>query len=122
MSGLEKNSSDRIGFISACLFHQALEISELNKWAEVIYEVDAPSYILDLMEFDAPLFHLSKTIGFTPVWSRTSEEENALYGIAYNRNIELFDCPISREKALECLNDNPNILKRFREEFPFLEV
>lgn len=122
MSGLEKNDSDRIGFVYACLFHQALDVSELNKWAEVNYDVDSPGYMLDLIGFDAPLFHLSKVIGFAPVWSRSSEEENALYGIAYSRKNELFDCPISRSEALKFLNDNPHILDRFKKEFPFLKI
>jgi hypothetical protein len=121
-TGLEKNNSNRIGFVSACLFHQALELSELNKWAEVSYENDLPSYMLNLMEFDAPLFHLSKVIGFVPVWNRTSEEENALYGIAYSRREKLFDCPISKAEALKILGRNSHILDRFKQEFPFLEL
>lgn len=122
MSGLEKNDSDRIGFVCACLFHQALDISELNRWAEVNYDAGYPDYMLDLIAFDAPLFHLSKVIGFAPVWNRSMEEEKALYGIAYGRKDQLFDCPISRLEALKCLNDNPHILDRFKKEFPFIKV
>jgi hypothetical protein len=122
---LFSENSETIGFVASCLFASAIDVSELHDWCVyVIGQNDVgsiPSYLLDLMDFDQPLAHLYKVIGFVPVWNHTDDEANALYGIAIQRGRELFDPPISKQSALASLKRSSAIVERFRRTFPFIK-
>ena len=91
MQGLTREDSDEIGFVVACAFSSAISLDELKQWCiDVVIKnnpVDQiPGYIFDLMDFDQPLMHVFKLIGFVPSWARIDAEDDALMGIAAHRN------------------------------------
>lgn len=122
MEGLTKDDSGRLGFVVSCLFSQALTLEEMKLWLLRVYEEpgNPPLYFIDLLDFNQPLAHIFKTIGFVPHWPHSEAAEEALYGIAYHRGHELFDCRLTREQALAQLEQHPYITAKYREEFPFI--
>jgi hypothetical protein len=122
MNGLTKNDSEQIGFATACLFAEALNIDELHQWILLILEsqADTPPYLLELLEFSGPLFKIYKIIGFVPSWPGTQDEKLALFGIAYKRGREPFQCPLTREQALAKLEEFPNVRAVFSKMFSFI--
>lgn len=123
MNGLTKEDSSTIGFVTSCLFAQALDISEFQKWVTHVLETETspvPVYFTELSGFSGPLCKIYKAIGFVPHWPFSEDEKLALVGIAYKRGHEPFDCPIDRETAAEKLKQYPHVEERFRSAFPFL--
>ena len=51
------------------------------------HEKETPRYLVDLLEFEGPLFKIYEIIGFVPSWPGTDGKKAALYGIAYKRGI-----------------------------------
>ena len=126
LPGFSSENSETIGFVFSCVFASAIDISELRDWCVyVIDQNDVESiqpYLFDLMDFDQPLAHLYKVIGFAPVWKHSDDEADALYGIAVQRGRVLYDAPVSKQSALELLRNNPLITERFRRTFPFITL
>jgi hypothetical protein len=124
-TGLDKESSDEIGFVIAALFCSALSLDELHKWCfELISSKeidDFPPYIFELADFKGPLVGVHDVIGFAPVWKHTKDDRAALYGIAAKRKIERYEWPVSPDVALKKLNERPEIERRFKATFPFIE-
>jgi len=122
VGGLTEENSERIAFVLSCLFAGAINLAELRQWAKkVLEESDAPpSYLRDLVDFNQPLFHIYNVIGFAPRSSTSDEGSIGVSGVAFKRNCQPFDHPKIREEALRKLERNPDIEKRFRSEFPFL--
>jgi hypothetical protein len=123
MNGLTQEDSSLIGFVVACYFCDAIDNNDLNKWAEYIIATrdSYPPYILDLLYFDEPRFHIYRTIGFTPSSVTNQKEDIALFGITYLRGRSHLDGP-PQEVALAKLKTSVAIQKRFRDTFPFIEV
>lgn len=126
ISNLTKQNSETIGFVIECFLASSISLDELNQWAVSVVnsmEVeDIPGYIFDLVSFDGFAMELYKVIGFVPVWSRSDEEEAALFGIAISRGKKIIDMPISSKSALESLRKNPEILEAFNKIFPFAAI
>ncbi|WP_422463837.1 MULTISPECIES: hypothetical protein [unclassified Endozoicomonas] len=126
LSSLTKDDSEAIGFVMGCLFSSSVSVEEFNKWAMMIVdkvELDQiPPFIFDLISFQGSLTDIYKTIGFTPVWKRSNEEDAALFGIAIKRGREVYDMPVSSSVALKCLENNPHIEDIFNEMFPFITI
>ena len=122
MAGLSKEDSSRIGFVVSCLFAEAINLHEFRQWVTTIYEgeTEIPTYMVDLLDFNGPLFKLSKVIGFEPHWPGTEDEELALFGITYQRDRIPFQCPLNREEAIAKLERHPSIKETFIKNFPFL--
>lgn len=126
ISGLSSENSETIGFVLSCVFASAIDVSELRAWC--VYVIDQndvesiPPYVFDLMDFDQPLVHLYKVIGFAPVWKHSDDEAGALYGIAAQRGKVIYDAVVNSEAALELLKSNPLIADKFRQTFPFLNL
>ncbi|MBW5416396.1 hypothetical protein [Pseudomonas sp. MAG002Y] len=123
MNGLTRENSSTIAFVVNCYFSDAINTEELQQWAFMVMESaeSYPDYIAELSNFDAPRFHIYNSIGFSPGRSFTKQEDEAIFGIAYLRNREVFDGP-SRHRALNSLHDNHAILTEFRNYFPFIQV
>lgn len=123
MNGLTRENSSAIAFIVNCYLSNSISTDELQHWATRIMEsAEAyPDYIVDLASFNAPRFHIYKTIGFSPSRSFKNQENEAILGITYLRNREVFDGPI-RERAIKSLHMNQAILAEFRAAFPFIQV
>ncbi len=124
MTRITKEDSRELGFVFPCLFKQAITLEEMKKWCyEVIRSHDEyPDYILDIIDFSGAIAHLYKTVGFSPHWPFAEEDKLALYGIAYKRGRDMYDCPISKKQALEELRRRPVIEKYFKEIFPFISL
>ncbi|MDN3238042.1 hypothetical protein [Pseudomonas sp. WAC2] len=123
MNGLTRESSSTIAFVVNCYFNDAINTEELQQWAFMVLESaeSYPDYITELLTFDAPRFHIYRSIGFSPSRSFTKQEDEAIFGIAYIRNRKVFDGP-SRDRALNSLHNNHVILTEFRTYFPFIHV
>lgn len=121
---ITKENSSEIGFVSACLLSNAISIEELNEWAISIAatENDYPLYIVELFDFNAPLMHLTRTIGFAPVSGLSSNQSEALSAIAPLRGRRYTNESISHESAKQLLANEPNVIQRFVLSFPQLEL
>ncbi len=121
---LTKHHSHTIGFVVSCLFHEAIDSGELNRWADhvIVTEEVYPHYIVDLTTFNSFLKEIFRIIGFTPDLSLTHDQKKALTGIAYLRGMASPYAQFSRDTALKALNTHPEILDEFKKTFPFITV
>lgn len=121
----KENNSD-LNFVLANLYSQSININEFNRWIDMIISHmptnEIPNYLFDLIDFNQPLFHISKIIGFVPDNDLSEAEQNALTGIAFLRKISLYNTDMTKERALKALEGNPHILNRYKLFFPFVEI
>jgi hypothetical protein len=129
MLRLEKNSEAiGINFVYNCLLSGAINMDEVNRWAEKVIgenEVsDLPDYIFDLIDFKGEVTDLRRLIGLFPSWKHTKEQDRAVYGIRVKRGRSLRrdDVSFNEEQALEALKKHPEVEKLFRETFPFIDL
>ncbi len=115
MQGLTKNDNNEIGFVLTSLFKHAITLDELKEWCYLVIRDndDYPTYIFDIIDFEGAIAHLPNVIGFSPSWCYPEDAKKALYGIAYIRNIDIYDCPINKKTALEKLIEYPQIKNHF---------
>lgn len=123
MRAITREKSDELGFVIACLFKQAISLQELRLWCyEIIRENETfPDYIFELANFDASKAKIYNIIGFYPSWPCSEESKAALYGIAFERGFNVYDCPISKEIVISLLDKNYDILDLFYSTFPFID-
>ncbi len=117
-----REDSFLIGFILECL--GTITIKEAHQW---IYNLikdhdDLPPYMYCLLDAENER-DFKETIGFDAYADTTEKEMDALIGISYKRGLSTQDGDfnISKKKALKALADSPQLEKRFRETFPFIE-
>ena len=127
---LTKNDSADIAFVENCLMSGAISQNELRQWLYHIIENtdNIPTYVFDLLDTKdlREMFRgANGPIGFFTSSDLNDAESDAVTGIAYKRGH--YDRPlghdvyIGRDAALEALEKNLHIEKRFREMFPFIE-
>ncbi|VTX91515.1 Uncharacterised protein [Neisseria subflava] len=121
-----KEDSDDLGFAIKCLFSQSIDLNEFKLWIEqVIRDMpieDIPFYIFDLADLDEEIDNIYNIIGFVSSYSLSKLRRNALTGIAFLRGIDVYDPPVSKEKALKALEKHPEIYQKFQHFFPFVEL
>ncbi|ARB04359.1 TPA: hypothetical protein ACFP4U_001639 [Neisseria lactamica] len=121
-----KEDSDDLGFAIKCLFSQSIDLNEFKLWIEqVIRDMpieDIPFYIFDLADLDEEIDNIYNIIGFVSSYSLSKLRRNALTGIAFLRGIDVYDPPVSKEKALKALEKHPEIYHKFKRFFPFVEL
>ncbi|ENW2336019.1 hypothetical protein LBY69_001075 [Neisseria gonorrhoeae] len=121
-----KEDSDDLGFAIKCLFSQSIDLNEFKLWIEqVIRDMpieDIPFYIFDLVDFNGGIGDIDNIVGFVSSYSLSKSKKNALTGIAFLRGIDVYDPPISKEKALKALKKHPEIYHKFKRFFPFVEL
>ncbi|UXX90225.1 hypothetical protein NDM80_01150 [Neisseria gonorrhoeae] len=121
-----KEDSDDLGFAIKCLFSQSIDLNEFKLWIEqVIRDMpieDIPFYIFDLADFNGGIGDIDNIVGFVSSYSLSKSKKNALTGIAFLRGIDVYDPPVSKEKALKALKKHPEIYQKFRHFFPFVEL
>lgn len=124
MNGLTRENSSNIAFVVNCYLGNSISTDELQQWATRIMGStgEYPDYIVELLSFDAPRFHIYKAIGFSPSRRFTNQESEAISGIAYLRNREVVIEGPTRECAINSLHMNLTILTEFRAAFPFIQV
>jgi len=118
-----REDSFLIGFVSKSHALGAITIEEAHQW---IYSLikdhdDLPPYMYCLLDAkDSKEFR--ETIGFPTPAKVTEKEFKALLGISYLRGFTKDDdLEISKKSALKALAESPQLEKRFRETFPFIE-
>lgn len=120
----KENSTD-LNFAIGSIYCQAINLTEFKMWVEkIIREVDLdeiPNYFFDLIDFQS-LYDLIDIIGFVPENNLSKNQDNALTGIAFLRGIDVYDPPVSKEKALKALKKHPEIYHKFKRFFPFVEL
>lgn len=125
-SRLEIVDDELIGFVSACLISGAINSKELNLWAEDVLAKnslsDIPDYILDLISFNAPSFKIYKIIGFVPNAKDLPEGSLEFSGLAALRGRLSSNTDVDIFQALSALHKRPDIVERFKQVFPFLDL
>jgi len=121
---LNRDDSATIGFVVACLFGEAINLAELRAWADhvLLTAPNYPDYVTELSLFDGFLKDVFAAIGFVPSRELSDDQQLAVLGVAYARDREPYDPPVSRTEALAALNRHPEVLAEFRSTFPFLAV
>ena len=122
---IHKENSRDLGFALMCLSYQSITIEELKKWLDIVLmdtpTEELPNYFFNLV--DADQGHIGNDIGYAPSSNLSRYEKYALEGIAYIRKVRpLIDMVVKEEKALKSLQNNPQILERFKKFFPFVEI
>ena len=121
--GLTQDDNSLIGFVERCFYNSAIIDKDIRDWS--IYMIkkyyQLPVYIYDLIDFKKEDYNLHKLINFATGWKFPETDKEALYGIAYKRGFEPYDCPLTKEEAIKRLKECPHIEKKFRETFPFIE-
>ena len=121
-----KEDSNDLEFAIKCLFSQSIDLNEFKLWIEqVIRDMpieDIPFYIFDLADLDEEIDNIYNIIGFVSSYSLSKLRRNALTGIAFLRGIDVYDPPVSKEKALKALEKYPEIYQKFQHFFPFVEL
>ncbi|MET8774419.1 hypothetical protein ABZV58_05250 [Nocardia sp. NPDC004654] len=124
ITGLTEEDGQTIGFVVSCWYNDVIELAELRKWCEHVIITnemqDIPHYMFDLVNVDSP-GEILDIIGFLP-GEVSRQEDRALYGIAFGRGRDVFDPPLSRTAAQRALQARPDVLQRFRDVFPFIEL
>ena len=120
-----KDNSKDLGFALSCLFSQAITMNEFKQWLEIVLmdipTDELPNYFFDLIDED--VFDIFKNMSYVPHSSLSRYEKYALEGIAYIRKVRsLTDMLAKEETALKALQNNPQILERFKKFFPFVEI
>ena len=124
---IHKENSEDLGFAISCFFKGAITADEFKKWLEIVLmdtpTEELPNYFFDLIDFNQAQFHLTTVIGFSPSNDLSRYEKYAVEGIAYIRKVRsLIDMSVKEETALKALQNNPQILERFKKFFPFVEI
>ena len=122
---IHKENSEDLGFAISCFFKGAITANEFKKWLEIVLmdtpTEELPNYFFDLVDADQD--HFANDIGYTPGSNLSRYEKYALEGIAYIRKVRsLTDMVVKEETALKALQNNPQILERFKKFFPFVEI
>ena len=120
-----KENSEDLGFALMCLSYQSITIEDLKKWLDIVLmdtpTEELPNYFFDLVDADQD--HIANDIGYVPHSSLPRYEKYALEGIAYIRKVRsLTDMLVKEETALKALQNNPQILERFKKFFPFVQI
>lgn len=120
-----REDSFLIGFVVSSLGLGAITLDEAYQW---IYSLmkdhdDLPPYMYCLL--DAKNDSDFRSIINFPISPQTTEKEfMALIGISYYRGFisESDGLNITKKKALKALEESPQLLQRFRETFPFIDI
>lgn len=121
-----KNNSDDLGFAMWCLTSWAVDMDEFRAWCTGSSSADeVPEHLLSLGDakdrFDVTLDR-GDLVGWVPSWEPTPLEDQAIDGIAYAGLPDHESDLVDRVTALAALRSSPQLLRRFRHDFPTVEV
>ena len=123
-----KDNNRDLDFVLNCLFCQSINLNEMSMWIDKVIETSVlekiPDYVFELSATNFDKFNICdiyEIIGFVTD-GQFSKYDLAIYGIAFLRGFDVFDSPVSKEQALQALEENPHILDEFRRFFPFIEI
>ncbi|HBN22459.1 MAG TPA: hypothetical protein DD412_04405 [Holosporales bacterium] len=118
------NGPFQLGFVVICI-GSIITIEEAHEWVYYMIKKhdDLPPYFYYLMEA-SDVRRFREAIGFRPYYELKDDEHNALLGLSYIRGISKEDGEfnISKKAALNALKRNPQVIERFKEVFPFIDL
>lgn len=123
---LTREDDADIGFATDCLIARAISFEEFKKWIYYIIEKsdEIPNYLIEIVNIDKKTDYtlkVNRILGFWPGWGAIDEEYLALHGIGFRRFPDHKTDAASRDQAVEALKRNPQVERKFRELFPFIE-
>ena len=118
MHGLTKDDGALIAFVRLCFFSGAIDHAELRCWSlKMIGEIDKyPLYLLDLMDFTGPRFHINEIIGFTSSADYSEETYRTIDQIAFHRK-GITTNAISKQDLEAASWVDPMVVERFNRVF-----
>lgn len=123
---ITKEQGQDLSFATYCLLSAAINSQEFKLWLEkVVLDIPAdntPFYIFDLIDFEGEVADIYNILNFVPNTDLSKDQDDALTGIAFLRGIDIYDPPVSKEKALKALKKHPEIYQRFQHFFLFVEL
>lgn len=118
------NGPFQLGFVVNCL-GIAVTIKEAQEWVYYMIKKhdNLPPYFYYLMEA-LDIRGFEEAIGFRPYYKLTNDEYKAIMGLSYVRGISTEDgrFNISKKAALNAFKRNPQVIERFKEVFPFIDL
>ncbi|MBF1293707.1 hypothetical protein [Neisseria sicca] len=123
---ITKEQGQDLSFATYCLLSAAINLQEFKLWLEkVVLDMpidNIPFYIFDLIDLKGGVGDIYNILDFVPNSDLSKDQDDALTGIAFLRGIDVYDPPVSKEKALKALEKHPEIYQRFQHFFPFVEL
>lgn len=119
---ITKEQGQDLSFATYCLLSAAINSQEFKLWLEkVVLDIPAdntPFYIFDLIDFEGEVADIYNILNFVPNTDLSKDQDDALTGIAFLRGIDIYDPPVSKEKALKALKNILKSIKGFSISFP----
>ena len=129
MWNIIKDNNQGLSFAMDCLSIGAISVPEFKSWLEIVIRdnpiEDIPDYVFDILDSNNIKLDIYKILGFSLSTVLSKQERKAVYGIAYTRRPDYgmdYDVSVSKLIALKALQNNPQILERFKKFFPFVEI
>ncbi|MGT9758820.1 hypothetical protein ACVWQG_03140 [Neisseria meningitidis] len=122
---MTKEQGQDLSFATYCLLSAAINLQEFKLWLEKVLDMpidNIPFYIFDLIDLKEGVEIIYNILDFVPNSDLSKDQDDALTGIAFLRGIDVYDPPVSKEKALKALKKHPEIYQRFQHFFPFVEL
>jgi hypothetical protein len=119
---LSLDDSSDLAFVLWAFASDSISRAEFAMWVDHVIqnEPNPPSYIFDLMDFKGSQMEIPKIIGFVPEWEPTSEEYDALHGLAIERGRKPLECGDAKS-CLAAASRLDAIRKRYFHLMPFLD-
>ncbi len=114
---ITKEQGQDLSFATYCLLSAAINLQEFKLWLEKVV-LDMPIdnihfYIFDLIDLKEGVGDIYNILDFVPNSDLSKDQDDALTGIAFLRGIDVYDPPVSKEKALKALKKHPETFAKF---------
>ena len=129
MWNIIKDNNQDLSFAMDCLSIGDISIPEFKSWLEIVIRdnpiEDIPGYVFDILDSDNIKLDIYKILRFSLSTVLSKQERKSVYDIAYTRRPDYgidYDVSVSKSIALKALQNNPQILERFKKFFPFVQI
>ena len=129
MWNIIKDNNQDLSFAMDCLSIGDISVPEFKSWLEIAIRdnpiEDIPGYVFDILDSDNIKLDIYKILRFSLSTVLSKQERKSVYDIAYTRRPDYgidYDVSVSKSIALKALQNNPQILERFKKFFPFVQI
>ncbi len=129
MWNIIKDNNQDLSFAMDCLSIGDISVPEFKSWLEIVIRdnpiEDIPGYVFDILDSDNIKLDIYKILRFSLSTVLSKQERKSVYDIAYTRRPDYgidYDVSVSKSIALKALQNNPQILERFKKFFPFVQI
>ena len=129
MWNIIKDNNQDLSFAMDCLSIGDISVPEFKSWLEIAIRdnpiEDIPGYVFDILDSDNIKLDIYKILRFSLSTVLSKQERKSVYDIAYTRRPDYgidYDVSVSKSIALKALQNNPQILERFKKFFPFVKI